>query len=139
LGKACFVCDKKLGFVHEPFGKYTLGVEHREIPKGFKDDSALCKDCLESQPKIKGVIIQREEPKKEPKPTRTKSGKAIPSNPSLLIWLLPILLGCIGGLIMYLVLKDEDIDRAKLGLYVGIAITICSGIVAVIIWLTSLL
>ena len=137
--KVCFVCDRKLGFVHEPYGKYTLSVEHREIPKGFKDDSLLCRECLDSLPKIKEEVIQRKEPKKEPKQNITKSGKLLPSKPSLMIWLLPILLGCIGGLIMYLLLKDEDVDRAKLGLYVGIIISIVSGIALAILWWASLL
>ena len=35
---------------------------------------------------------------------------------------------------MYLLLKDEDMDRAKLGLYIGIMITIVPVILVAIIW-----
>jgi len=137
--KVCFVCDRKLGFVHEPFNNYTLNEEHRESPKGFKDDSLLCRECVDSLPKIKEEVIQRKEPKKESKQNITKSGKLLPSEPSQMVWLLPILFGCIGGVIMYVLLKDEDVDRAKLGLYVGIIISIVSGVAVAILWWASLI
>jgi len=135
--KVCFVCNRKLGFVHEPFSNYTLNKEHRESPKGFKDDSLLCWECVDSLPKINDKVIQR----KEPKPTAQgqSNTKTLPSSESDMIWILPILAGVIGGVIMYFILKDEDIDRAKLGLYVGIIISIVSGVALAILWWASLL
>jgi len=133
--KVCFVCDRKLGFVHEPFNNYTLNEEQRKSPKGFKDDSLLCRECVDSLPKINEEVIQRKEPKPEPKPTAQglSNTKALPSSESDMIWILPILAGVIGGVIMYFILKDGDKDRALKGLYVGVAINVISAIIGVIV------
>jgi len=102
--KLCFVCDRKLGFVHEPFNNYTLNEEHRESPKGFKDDSLLCRECVDSLPKIKEEVIQRKEPKKESKQNKKLD---MGEKPSAAWYLAPILMGIIGSVIMWYVLKDE--------------------------------
>jgi uncharacterized membrane protein YiaA len=39
-------------------------------------------------------------------------------------YLLPIFFDIIGGLIMYLVLKDDNMPMAKKGLYLGIILTV---------------
>jgi len=131
VAKSCFLCDKKLGW--DTFGKYALSQEECVIPKGFGDEDEICLDCLESQPKIQEKkVIQREEPKK-PNPTR-QPRELLPSNPSQMIWLLPIFLGLIGGLFMYILLQNEDKDRAKTGLSVGIVSSVGSGILLLVIW-----
>jgi len=45
-------------------------------------------------------------------------------SPSKAWYLLPIFFTIIGGLIMYLVLKDDDRRMAKKGLYLGIILTV---------------
>ena len=52
-------------------------------------------------------------------------------SPSKAWYLLPIFFTIIGGLIMYLVLKDDDRKMAKKGLYLGIILTVVGIIIAV--------
>ena len=51
--------------------------------------------------------------------------------PTAAWYLMPIFLGWLGGLIMYLVLKDENKSMAKNGLIIGIVLTIPSVIIGV--------
>ncbi len=131
--KLCFVCDRKLGFMHEPFNNYTLNEEHRESPKGFKDDSLLCRECVDSLPKIKEEVIQRKEPKKESKQNKKLD---MGEKPSAAWYLAPILMGIIGSAIMWYVLKDEDHpDSPKMvekGWVIGIALTLIQIAISVI-------
>lgn len=52
-------------------------------------------------------------------------------SPSKAWYLLPIFFTIIGGLIMYLVLKDDDRRMAKKGLYLGIILTVAGIVIAV--------
>ena len=52
-------------------------------------------------------------------------------SPSKAWYLLPIFFTIIGGLIMYLVLKDDDRRMAKKGLYLGIILTVVGIAIAV--------
>jgi hypothetical protein len=46
------------------------------------------------------------------------------------IWILPILLGLIGGLIMYFVIVNDDKSKAQNGLILGIILTVIDIIIA---------
>ena len=48
--------------------------------------------------------------------------KTVPTSRAL--WLLPILLGFIGGLIMYFIVKDKDKIKAQNGLVLGVIMTV---------------
>lgn len=114
----------------DTFGKYTLSQGEYSIPKGFGNEDVICYDCLQSQQKLEKP--KREESKPEPKPTAP--AQTLPSGQSNTIWILPILLGWIGGVIMFFVLKDEDKERGLKGLYVGVIISVISSIVGLIIF-----
>jgi len=70
----------------------------------------------------------------KPEPKSTTPTQTLPSSQSDMIWILPILLGWIGGVIMYFVLKDEDKERGLKGLYVGVIISVITSIVGMIIF-----
>ena len=48
------------------------------------------------------------------------------------IWILPILLGFVGGLIMYFMVVDDDKDKAVQGLFMGTTLTALSGLIILI-------
>ena len=52
MTKSCFLCSKKLGFMDDTFGKYSLSKWEQSIPKGFGDEDVICYDCLPSQQKL---------------------------------------------------------------------------------------
>jgi len=120
----------------DTFGKYRLSQGEYSIPKEFGDEDVICYDCLQSQQKLEQP--KRKESKPEPKDKFVfkdkQSTETLPNDESNTIWILPILLGWIGGVIMYFVLKDEDKERGLKGLYVGIVISVISSIVGFIIF-----
>jgi len=121
----------------DTFGKYTLSQGEYSIPKGIGDEDVICYDCLQSQQKLEQPKREESKPRsKESKPELkpTAPSQALPSSESNMIWILPILLGWIGGVIMFFVLKDEDKERGLKGLYVGIVISVISAIVGLIIF-----
>ena len=115
----------------DTFGKYALSKGEYSIPKGFGNEDVICYDCLQSQQKLEQP--KREESKPELKPTAPS--QALPSSESNMIWILPILLGVIGGVLMYFILKDEDKDRAQHGLDVRIIVTVISFIISILFFL----
>jgi len=120
----------------DTFGKFALSKGEHSIPKGFGNEDVICYDCLQSQQKLEQP--KREESKPEPKDKFVfkdkQSTETLPTDESNTIWILPILLGWIGGVIMYFVLKDEDKERGLKGLYVGIVISVICSIVGFIIF-----
>ena len=53
-------------------------------------------------------------------------------------YLLPILLGIIGGVIAYFVIKEDDVKKAKNCLYLGIALTVIWFVIPAIVGLSAL-
>jgi len=138
--KSCFLCSKKIGFMDDTFGKYALSKGEYQIPKGFGDEDVICYDCFNLIRKLEQP--KQKESKPEPKDTfvfkNKQSTGPLPSSESNTIWILPTLLGVIGGVIMYLLLKDEDKDRAQHGLDVGIIVGVISFIIGIFLYLTIL-
>ena len=73
----------------------------------------------------------------EPKATDSYSQPL--RGPSKVWYLVPIFFGIIGGLVMYLVLKDEDRKMAKKGLVLGIILTVVSFVIGIIIGISAVL
>ncbi len=48
-------------------------------------------------------------------------------------YIIPIFMGWLGGLLMYLVIRDDDRDKAKRGLIVGIIITLAAYVPAIVL------
>ena len=44
--------------------------------------------------------------------------------PTKLLWLVPIFMGLLGGILMYIAVKDEDQGKANDGILVGVLSTI---------------
>ena len=126
MTKSCFLCDKKLGFLADTFGKYALSQEEHSIPKGFGDEDVICLDCLESQQKLEE--LKREESKPKRKESKPNKKLDMGEKPSTAWYLAPILMGIIGSAIMWYVLKDENHpDSPKMvekGWVIGIALTL---------------
>ena len=66
------------------------------------------------------------------KPKTTEDNSKPVKKPSKAWYLVPIFFGIIGGLVMYLVLKDQDGKMAKKGLIVGIILTVGGFVVGII-------
>ena len=67
----------------------------------------------------------------EPKPTDDYSKPV--KGPSKAWYLLPIFFGIIGGIVMYLVLKDTDRKMAKKGIILSIILTVAIFVISVVV------
>ncbi len=115
----CFVCKKKLGVLNDRTKKKWIQGEGRIPPEGMGDEDVLCIDCLE-------LIREGKQPRKDV----TEKEK-----PTILLYLVPIFMGLLGGILMYIAVKDQNQEMANTGLIVGVIITIIGIIFYVIIFL----
>lgn len=99
----------------------------------------FCSSCgIEVAPDVQFCSKCGKPIKEMPSPT---TGTTPTKRPSRAWYLLPIFFGIIGGLIMFLVIKDENRDMAKKGIILGAIMTIVELIIYGIIYaamLTSL-
>jgi hypothetical protein len=59
--------------------------------------------------------------------------------PTPLLWLVPIFMGLLGGILMYIAVKDEDQGKANSAILVGIVSTITWIIIYVVIIMGSMM
>jgi len=72
-------------------------------------------------------------------PQATDSHSQPIKRPSKAWYLVPIFFGIIGGLVMYLVLKDEDRKMAKNGLVMSIVLTVVTFVISIIVGISLFL
>jgi hypothetical protein len=107
VGTHCFVCKKELGTFTARGSKKWIIEQEGKPPENMGDKDVLCNDCLE--------------------PIREEKKHNLPIiKTSAALWLLPIFLGLMGGIIMYAVTRNRDKQKAKNGLFLGIGVTILS-------------
>ena len=124
MARICFLCNGKVS--SNPFRAYSkndLKDDERIIPEGISDKDKVCSRCFfhnKDIRKISGLEYPQNEGEEShytKKPT--SSG----------IWILPILLGFVGGLIMYFIIMNDDKPKAQNGLVLGIVLTIIIGMI----------
>jgi len=92
-------------------GTFTTHYDHKDLINenvdlpGFGDKSRLCQNCFN---KIKRTHI-KEQP-----------GEI---GPTALLYLAPIFMGILGGILMYIAVKDTNMKMANNGMIVGVIIT----------------
>ncbi|RNJ78528.1 MAG: hypothetical protein D9C04_07145 [Nitrosopumilus sp. B06] len=101
-----FVINDKIGFT-EPEGMKRWVYDHFEDPAGILERIG---DAMPACKKESPIHDDR------PRNDRPKSGK-----PSIAWYLLPVLLGMIGGILMCIILYNKDRTMAKNGLLLGVA------------------
>ncbi|HYL65729.1 MAG TPA: hypothetical protein VEU72_01095 [Nitrosopumilaceae archaeon] len=139
-GKGWFaVVFLSCNFIVEFFIRYAIG----QLPLSFFGDSqSFILTIVNDVTYLIGVgillvitfLLYRYRSKKE-SASKMQSINNLPfeKNESALWYLVPFFFGIIGGLVMYLVLKDEDKRMAKKGLVLGIVMSVIHSIVYVII------
>ena len=93
-------------------GTFTTHYDHKDLKNenvdlpGFGDESKLCQNCFN---KIKRTHI-----------------KELPGEigPTSLLYLAPIFMGILGGVLMYIAVKDTNMKMANNGIIVGVIITV---------------
>jgi len=93
-------------------GMFTTHYDHKDLINenvdlpGFGDKSRLCQNCFN---KIKRTQI-----------------KELPGEigPTALLYLVPIFFGILGGVLMYIAVKDTNMKMANNGVIVGVILTI---------------
>ncbi len=106
----CFVCKKKLSVFDDRTKKKWIQEEGGIPPEGMSDEDVLCIECLDliregKQPRK--VVTEKEKPR-----------------PTSLLYLVPIFMGLLGGILMYIAVKDQNQEMANAGMFVGVFITI---------------
>jgi len=106
----CFVCKKKLSVFDDRTKKKWIQEEGGIPPEGMSDEDVLCIECLDliregKQPRK--VVTEKEKPR-----------------PTSLLYLVPIFMGLLGGILMYIAVKDQNQEMANEGMLVGLIITL---------------
>ncbi len=120
----CFVCKKKLGVLSDRAKKEWIQGEGVIPPEGMGDEDVLCIECFE-------LIRKAKQPRKDV----TEKEKPRPTS---LLYLVPIFMGLLGGILMYIAVKDQNQEMANDGMFVGVLITFIGIFLFVIIFFTGL-
>ena len=124
MARICFLCNGKVS--SNPFRAYSkndLKDDERIIPEGMSDKDKVCSRCFDHNKDIR-KISGLEYPQNE-----EEESHYVKKPTSSAIWILPILLGFVGGLIMYFIIMNDDKPKAQNGLVLGIVLTIITGII----------
>jgi len=106
----CFACRKKLGVFNDRTKKKWIQGEGGIPPEGMGDEDVLCIECLE-------LVREGKQPRKDV----TEKEKPRPTS---LLYLVPIFMGLLGGILMYIAVKDQNQEMANEGMLVGVIITL---------------
>ena len=124
MTRSCFLCK---GVVSSnwfrAYSKNDLKDDGRIIPEGMSDEVRVCSYCFDHQ--WDGTRKSYTVPSQQDIDERRKLIKPTSSA----IWILPILLGFVGGLIMYFIIVNDDKPKAQNGLVLGILLSIIPAII----------
>ena len=126
----CFSCNKKITAFDARGSKKQVEDKGFQIPNGMSDDDKLCQGCLDKirEAQVGGFVSTLEEVE------HSKNGI---NRPTRWWYLVPIFLGILGGLIMYLIVKDDDKKMAKNGLILSIVLTVIGLIIYIPLMILS--
>jgi len=151
LSKELLVSEEEISFLIEELGKQIINATapYRQIgfsdlssevnlPKGFT--IALLKRLI-SEGKIAGsldmvnhILTVERAPKVTAEKPELKEQQITVSKPSSAWYFVPLFLGILGGIIAYLVVRDEDRNMANSMLIVGILSTFIGIIILLAVW-----
>ena len=111
----CYICKKELGSSIDQYGlsflKNTLQQEKLKTQTGMSENDVICYDCAKRAERRLGENIDMNLADIKVKPTP-------------LLWLIPVFMGLLGGILMYIAVKDEDQRKANNAILVGLLSTI---------------
>jgi len=121
LGKQqCFQCKKEIGsFSIRSYSPTDLKDSNKQIPEGMKEKDKICSQCFDSltSPYEKGTI--------EKIMVKETTGENLKKEkPTRLLYLVPITMGILGGVLMYIAVKDQNQEMANDGMFWGVVVTI---------------
>jgi len=111
MGWTCFYCKKEMGTFATHYDHQDFLNSDLNPPSGIGKDDKICQNCFNQ--------LRRQQTEKQP-------GEI---GPTSLLYLVPIFMGILGGILMYIAVKDENHKMANNGMIVGVIITIISIIV----------
>ncbi len=126
----CHICKKELGSSDDSYNSTFLNdVQLQEKLKnqtGMSENDVICYDCAKRvEKKIK---------------ENTKMNLAdVKIKPTPLLWLVPIFMGLIGGILMYIAVKDEDQAKANNSILVGILSSVAIIFVYIVIFMGAMM
>ena len=126
----CFLCNGQVSSL--PFRAYSkddLKDDERMIPEGMSDKDRVCSRCFDHNKDIRKISDSEYPQNIEKSQQNVEESHYVKKPTSSGIWILPILLGFVGGLIMYFIIMNDDKPKAQNGLVLGIVLTIIPAII----------
>jgi len=107
----CFECKREMGTFEARANKKMIISRGGFQPENMGENDVLCDDCLEPI-------------RKSMEPIKTSQQKDSKERPTRLLYLVPIFMGLLGGILMYIAVKDQNQEMANDGMFLGMCITI---------------
>ena len=124
MAKSCFLCNEQVSAIPLfTYSKNDLKDDSRMIPEGISDKDRVCRSCFDHHKDI------RKSGTSDAGYQNVEESHYIKKPTSSGIWILPILLGFVGGLIMYFIIVNDDKPKAQNGLVLGIVLTTIPAII----------
>ena len=65
--------------------------------------------------------------------------ESVKEKPTRLLYLVPVFMGLLGGILMYIAVKDQDQEMANDGMFIGTVISIAEVAIFIVIWFGSII
>jgi len=114
MTNTCDQCGKEIGFLREVYSFNDFQDAKVPFPVNSSKDAKFCSDCFNS--------------------LRDAYRKTIPKRPTGALYLLPIFMGLLGGVLMYIAVKDQDQGMANSGMWVGVILTFFQVVAFLFYW-----
>ena len=107
MATICFECKRKIGTFEARANKKMIISRGGFPPENMDENDVLCDDCLQPVRESMESIKTSQKQDYRQKPTR-------------LLYLVPIFMGLLGGVLMYIAVKDQDQEMANDGMFWGV-------------------
>lgn len=114
----CFLCGKKLGILNEEYSIKDFQNDRLPPPSDMKEDDRTCASCFNHRKDVE----------------RANPNSDYDSRPTSLLYLVPIFMGLLGGVLMYIAVKDQDQGMANAGMWVGAIMGLIEVVILFIFW-----
>lgn len=109
---SCNICKKDLSISEDSDPLFLKDTQNKsKIQIGTSENDVICYDCAKIVEKKLGENTKIILDDSKVKPTR-------------LLWLVPIFMGLLGGILFYIAVKDQDQRKANKAILVGILSTV---------------
>ena len=113
----CFLCHKEIGPLREKYSINDYKNERVIPPQNFTEDDRTCASCFHQLKRVEEANRFKYE-----------------FGPTVLVYFAPIFLGILGGVLMYIAVKEHDPGMANRGVIVGTIITFIQIIIIFAAW-----